>query len=109
TRENVSAGYGWAHTGRLHGFAAIVEPLSPSLLDEWLAQEKLAVRAIQNVEEAVAIAPQHCFSGSAFPNQIGQHRNLRGIEVPFVARRELKIPLEFAGIGIEGNDAIRIE
>ena len=38
---------------------------------------------------------------AALELDIGQHRNLRGVPIEFVVRRELVVPLQLAGIGVE--------
>jgi hypothetical protein len=39
----------------------------------------------------------------------GEHRHLRGVVVELVVRRELVVPLQLAGVGVERDDAVAIE
>ena len=93
----------------LDGAAALVETRGPRLLDERIAQQEFAGAPIQHVEEAVAIAPQHRFARLALPVQIGQHRDLHRVVIETVMRRELKVPFQFAGVGVERHHRIGVE
>ena len=87
--------------GNPHGPALFVEPAQPVHLHERLALQELPGGAIQRVHDAVAIGPQHHLARTALPLDIGQHRNLRGVPVHVVVRRELVIPLELSRVRVE--------
>ena len=53
-----------------------IQTACPIDLYEWLASQKLPRPAIQNIEEAIAIAPKHQLARAAVPIRIGQDRNL---------------------------------
>ncbi len=78
-------------------------------IDEWAAVEKLAVRPIEDVVEAVAIRLNEQLSPLSSERRVDEHRNLDCIPVVHIVRRELEIPLQLAGIGIERNHAFGIE
>ena len=46
---------------------------------------------------------------SCRPSHVGQHRDLHRIVVEIVVRRELVIPFQLAGIGIERDHGIAVE
>ena len=81
--------------------ALLVEALGPGHADERLARQELPGRAIEHVEEAVAVRPQHRFARPALPPDIGQDGNLRGVLIELVVRRELVMPLQLAGVRVE--------
>ncbi len=97
------------HAGNLHGAATFVEAGGPGLFDEGFAEEVFAGSAIKDVEEAVAIAPEHGLAGAAFPFEVGEDGDLGGVEIEAVVGRELEVPFELAGVRIEGNDAVGVE
>ena len=90
-------------SGILDRPTVLIQPESPILLDEVFAHQKFAGGAIQDVEEAVAIGPEHHFALLALPVDIGEDRNLRRIPVVFIARRELEIPFQLSGVRIESD------
>src|SRR4029077_7518626 len=63
----------------------------------------------QNVIETVSISPEHHLAGAAVPTHIGENGDLNGVIIVGVVRRELKIPLQLSGIGIESQNAIGVE
>ena len=91
------------------GTAALVETRCPGLLHERAAQQKLAGASVQHIEKAVAIAPKHRLARLPFPVQIGEHGNLHRVVIEAVMRRELKMPFQFAGVGVERHHRIGIE
>ena len=89
--------------------AALVQPARPVHLDERLAEQEPAGRALEHVEVAVAVGPQHGLHVGAVPVQIGEHRHLHRIVVVGVVRRELEMPSEPAGVGVERDDRVGVE
>src|ERR1700734_3691411 len=90
-------------SGRLRSLdwpAVRVQPAGPVHFDERTAAQELSIGAIERIKEAIAIGPCHELARSPVPERIDQYRNLYGVEVRAVVRRELKIPLQFSGIGI---------
>ena len=85
------------------------DALRPCLLHERLRQNHAPVRAIEHVEEAVAVGKQHRLPRLAVDGEVGQHGHLRRIPVVDVVRRELKMPLDLAGVGIERDHRRGVE
>ena len=77
-----------------------IDLLRPRLLHERFRAEEFAGRAIEHVVEAVAARHDHELSSA---DAIDQDRNLRGVPVTRVVRRELKMPLHCPCIGIHGK------
>ena len=75
----------------------------PILARKRLAHQELARFAIQHIEERIAIRLHNQFAIASFPFEIEQHGRFRGIPIVQVVRRELKMPLELAGIRIKRN------
>ena len=95
---------------RLDGAAALVETAGPVHVDERVAANELAGRAIEHVEKAVAIRPEHELAArSAGGRQVDEHGNLHGVVVVIVVRRELEVPLELARVGVERDDAVGVQ
>src|ERR1700737_3198599 len=44
-----------------------VEAACPIHLNEWVTREKFACTAVQDIEESIAVSPQHQFSRAAVP------------------------------------------
>ena len=93
----------------LDGSAVLVQPLGPRHLDEVLAVQEFARNAIQHVEEAVAVGPQHQLAWLALPLSVHQHRNLHRVPVPLVVRRELEVPFQLARVGVERHHRVRVQ
>src|SRR5215471_17798637 len=89
--------------------ALFIESGQPVGLDERRARQELAVRAVEHVEHAIAVRPHHDFAWTAVQCDVGENRNLRRIPVEFVVRRELVMPFELAGVGIDGDDGGAVE
>src|SRR6185436_9945921 len=64
-----------------------IESARPVDLHEGCAEEKTAVRTIEDVEEAVPVRPEHRFGWRSPPVEIGQDGNLDGIVVVGIVRR----------------------
>ena len=91
-------------------FSVGCEAFHPRHLRRQLTGAKhLAVRAIEHVENAVAIAVKQQLARLAFPHLVGQHHRLHGVPVVGIVRRELVIPLQLAGLGFKRDDARRVE
>src|SRR4029077_1655263 len=100
------------HTRRLRRGdrpATGIEAARPIDLYEGLAGEKLPRPAIQNIEEAVAIAPEHQLARAAVPIRVGQDRYLHRVIVVGVVRRELEVPLHLARVSVQREYGIRVE
>ena len=87
----------------------VVEAARPVHLDERRAGEEAAVGAVEHVEEAVAIGPEHRLRRRAAPVEIGEDGDLHRVVVVGVVRRELEVPLQLPGIGVERDDRVGIE
>ena len=74
-----------------------------------LAQKVLARNPIQNVIEAIPVCEQHQFAGLALPVGIYQDGRLGCVQIEKIVRRELEMPLELAGIGVEGNEGVGVQ
>src|SRR5204863_5368253 len=83
-----------------------VEPLGPGLLDERLADEEIAGRAIEDVVEPVAVGPADRLARRATDAEIGEDRRLVGVPVVLVVRRELEVPDPLAGAARQRDDAV---
>ena len=84
-------------------------PLAQFTFTNGLPCEKFPGGAIQHVEKSVAIAPQHQLARRALPIRVDQHGDLHRVVVVRIVRRELEMPFELAGIGIERDHGIGIE
>src|SRR5262249_15058019 len=90
--------------------AFCVEPLRPvQILQKLFAQEELSVRAIEDVEEPIAIGLQQRFAGLPLPLRIYKYRGFLRIPIVDIVRRELEIPLEFAGFGFERENRVAVQ
>ena len=81
----------------------------PVHFDERLPEQELPVGAVEHVHHAVAIGPEHRFARPALELDVGEHRNLRRVVVELVVRRELEMPLELTGVGVERDDRFAVE
>src|SRR4029079_10786998 len=70
---------------------------------------ELTGRAVEHIEHAIAVRPHHYFAGAAVQFDVGENGNLGRIPIEFVVRRELVMPFELAGVGIDGDDGGAIE
>ncbi len=73
------------------------------------SQQKLAVGTVQHIEKAVAVGLNHQLAGFTFPRRIDQRRRSHGVKIMHVMRRELEVPLQFAGLRIERDDRVGVE
>ena len=95
--------------GQLDRPAVGADLLRPGLVHERLGVKELAVGAIEHVEEAVAIGHHHDLARLAGDREVGEHRNLVRVPVVRVVRRELEVPLQRAGVGVERDERARVE
>ena len=72
---------------------------------ERLGDDHLAGRAIERVVEAVAVGEHHDLARLSADGEIGEDRHLGRVPVVHVVRRELVVPLELAGVGVERDAA----
>ena len=89
--------------------SGLVETARPVHLHERCARKELSRDAIEDIEVAVPVRPQHQFGRLAVPVHIDQHGNLNRVVVVGVVRGELEVPLQLAGVRVESNDRIRVE
>lgn len=65
--------------------------------------QKLARFAVEDIEETFAICPEQERPDAAAEFAVDQNGGLHGVPIPFAVRGELKVQLEFTGIGVEGD------
>ena len=87
----------------------VIQPRSPRHLREGFAEEEFAREPVQHIEEAVPVGGHHDFARLALPLQIRQNRDLRGIEIEFVVRRELEMPFQLSRVGIHRDEGTGVE
>src|SRR5262245_9285670 len=73
-----------------------IESARPVHLHEKMAGKELTRHTIENIEESVAIGPQHHLAWSTIPIHIDQHGDLNRIVVVKIVESELKKPLELS-------------
>src|SRR5260370_15686935 len=69
----------------------------------------LAGAAIQQKEKTIAAGLGEQLTGLAVEIGVEEHGGLHGVPVVHVVRRRLKIPSEFASVGIESHDGASIK
>ena len=74
-----------------------------------MAKRKFAVGAIEHIEETVAIGVEEKFARFAVEIGVEEDGDFGGVPIVEIEGSELEIPLEFAGVGIEGDDGIGIK
>ena len=94
---------------RLDRPAVRVEPAHPVHLDERLAQQEFSGRAIEHIVVAVAIRPQQRLQRRALQCDVREHRHLYGVVVVAIVRRELVVPPQPPGVGVERHDRGRVK
>ena len=85
------------------------KPSSQLVFTYGLPLRNSPVVAVEHVHHAVAVRPQHHLARTALPLDVGEHRHLRGVVVQLVVRRELVVPLQLAGVGVERDDAVAVQ
>src|SRR5205823_1655257 len=78
-------------------------------LDKPNGGKKFAASSIKDVDVPVTVCLDHKLSRLTFVSCIDEYWRFSRVIVEQVMRRELEIPLQFAGVGIECQQAIRIE
>src|ERR1700722_13069290 len=78
-------------------------------VDERFCAQKLSGSAIENVEKPVAVGLHQEVSRYPALVDVNQHRSFIRVEGVQVVRRELEIPFQFAGVGIQSQDASGIK
>src|SRR5579885_1028407 len=86
-----------------------IEAAGPVHFHEWISGQELSVRAIQYIEEAVAVSPHHELAWRSAPVCVDEDGDLRGVVVVWIVRSELVEPFQLAGIGVQRDDGIGIE
>ena len=81
----------------------------PGRRHERLPQQQLAGLAVEHVEEAVAVGDHDHFPRAALPVDVRLHRHVVRVPVVGVVRRELIVPAQPAGVGVERDEGIRVE
>ena len=71
--------------------------------------EELPGLAVEDVVEGVPVGGHHQLARLAFPFGVQQHLDLVGVPVMRVVGRELEVPDHLPGVGIEGEQAVRVE
>src|SRR5947207_11152130 len=103
------AARGAGRLGRIkHGKAgALVDPLRPRHIREWLGHEQLAGRAVERVRKAILVEVYKHAPHASADDQVGEnHLGIR-VVVPAVVRRELICPDERAVARPAREDAVR--
>src|SRR5690242_8279861 len=83
--------------------AIIVETFGPGLFHDRLRRQKLSVGSVQKIVKAVSVRPCEPLSHLPAERCIEKDGDLRRIPVVQIVRRELVMPLELSGVGIECN------
>ena len=79
------------------------------LIHGFLVPEKFASGAIEHLNDAELTNRHERFAGRAINRQIDEDTFVRIIEIPGVGRQMLEVPLQLAGLGIEGKGGIRVK
>ncbi len=79
-------------------------PIHP--MQEGFREQQLAVGAVQHIEEPVPIRMQQQLPRLSAIFGIDQDRGLGCVAVCRIVRRELEVPFQCAGLGVEGEYAI---
>src|SRR5262249_32632875 len=82
--------------GESNGVSLRVESLGPGLLGVGDAAQILPRLPVEDIVEGVAVGGHQQLALLAVDNAIDQNRNLAGVPVVDVVRRELEMPLDLA-------------
>jgi hypothetical protein len=97
-------------TGNENGPTLGVDAARPSdLVDQFGRAQEFTSSAIQNIKEPVPIGMQDNLPHLAANLRVDQHRPALCIPVVRVMRRELEVPLHFAGIEVQRNEGAGIK
>src|SRR5215469_13035030 len=77
--------------------------------DEWRGIQKSAIGAVKDVEKPIAIGLQQQTTCVSIIFEIREHRRFICVVVEKIMRSELKIPLQFPGLGVDSKNASCIE
>ena len=92
---------GGSGVGKHHGPPLGVDSRGPGDPRHRVGVEELSGLPVQDVVETVAIGLDQQLSGLALHFEVQEHRNLVGVPVVDVVRRELEVPLHLAGVGVQ--------
>ena len=109
SRQDQCALWRGHHAGNSLRTPLFIEAAGPIHLDKRFAEQELSGCAIEHVEEPIAVCPKHDFARTALPLHIRKHGNLGGVVVELVVRRELVVPLQLAGIGVERDHGAAVQ
>lgn len=84
--------------------AALVESRQPVHFHEWLPGQETASHPIDDIHDAVSIRPQYDLACPTFLGNVGEHGHLCRIPVLVIMRRELVVPFQRAGIGVQRDN-----
>ena len=70
---------------------------------------KAAGFAVEHDAPADLARLDQCLALHAANDQIDQHALVGGIQIPVVRRHDLEVPLDLAGIDVQGEDAVGVE
>src|SRR5262245_37366377 len=86
-----------------------IDAFGPCYGCKWLRGDKSTADAIKDIVEAVLVRLHDHFSLAPVYVQVGQNEALHTVKIPRVARRVLVVPLEVAGIDVDGENRAYIE
>src|SRR5262249_54969931 len=89
--------------------AVFIEAAHPVDFHEGLALQEFAGRAVKHIHQTVTIRPKHGLAHLALVLDVCQYRHLSGVVVHLIVRGELVVPLQFAGVRVKSDHAVRIE
>lgn len=90
--------------------AILIDPFGPiQLLRELFCEKEMAVRSVQDIEEAVAIGGHNEFARPPPESCIDKDGRLRGVVVVQIVRAELEVPFELSRIWIQRQQGTGIK
>src|SRR5207249_7208755 len=90
--------------------ASLVDARRPvQLLDEGRGAQEFSVDAVEDVKKTIAVGLNQQMPRAPVERHVHHDGRLRGVVVEQVVGRELEVPLQLAGVRIEGQNAIRIK
>ena len=84
-------------------------PLAQVTCENGPRRDELAGDPIEHVVEPVLVRLHDHFARAAVDREVGQHQVLHAVEVPDVARHDLVVPLQLAGVDIDREDRADVE
>src|SRR5262249_32669493 len=91
------------------GAAFFIEAVGPSLFCVRSAGQELTGLPVEDVVEGIAIRETHEFAIDAVDCGVKEHRNLVGVPVMHIVRRELEMPCDFAVCWVERREGAGVE